>query len=254
MAANDPARRNYQVAADSEAGTIEHKREHVHAHYARWCPYMQHFCKAWSMFGKEVDDRSIDKYLACCQETTETIREALQGGFLDADHIAHLNASLEFFEATMVQMQFCQDRARRTKEEREREEEREIALCERLQQQTDDDFWEEYDRCMGQSPDPLERKVHMEERARRKLKQQQESRQGSWKDQPMMEGEDPRASQEERSRHNDMKDWQAQRWLSRSALQRMIQEMVEEGAGQSEKTVMSGNEPPSVHLHDAINF
>jgi hypothetical protein len=96
----------------------------------------------------------------------------------------------------MVQMQFCQDRARRTKEEREREEEREIALRERLQQQTDDDFWDEHDKCMSQSPDPLERKVRMEERARRKLKQQQESRRGSWRDQPMMEGEDPRVSQE----------------------------------------------------------
>ena len=125
LAASDPSRTNYQVAADREADTIDHKREQVRAHYARWCPYMQHFCEAWSMFGNEVDDRSIDEYLACCRETTETIREAFLGGFLNADHIAHLNASLEFFEATMVQMQFCQDRARRTKEEREREEERE---------------------------------------------------------------------------------------------------------------------------------
>jgi hypothetical protein len=57
MAVSDPSRVNYQVAADAEADTIEHKREQVRAHYARWCPYMQRFCEAWSMFGKEVDDR-----------------------------------------------------------------------------------------------------------------------------------------------------------------------------------------------------
>ena len=72
----------------------------------------------------------------------ETIHESLQGGFLSENYIAHLNAGMEFFEGTIGQMQFCQDRARRTKEEREREEEKEIALRERLQQQTDDDFWD----------------------------------------------------------------------------------------------------------------
>jgi hypothetical protein len=49
-----------------------------------------------------------------------------------------------------------------------------------------------------------------------------------------------------------MNDWQAERLLSRSALQRMVQEMIEEGADQYEKTVMSGNGQPHVHLHDAI--
>jgi hypothetical protein len=124
MAVSDPSRMNYQVAADAEADTIEHKREQVRAHYARWCPYMQRFCEAWSMSGKEVDDCSTDDYLACCRETMETIHEALQGGILSENYIAHLNASMEFFEGTIRQMQFCQDRARRTKEEREREEER----------------------------------------------------------------------------------------------------------------------------------
>jgi hypothetical protein len=137
-------------------------------------------------------------------------------------------------------MQLCQDQARRTQEEREKGEGEEIALREKLQQQNDEDFWDEYDRCINQSLAAWERKVRMEERAKRKLKQQRELHQGSWTDQSMMESDDLQASQEERSKQGDLNDWQAQRLLSRTALQRMIQVMIEEGADQSEKTVISG--------------
>jgi hypothetical protein len=88
-------------------------------------------------------------------------------------------------------------------EEREREEEREVALREQLRQQSDDDFGEEYDRRISRLPDPLERKVLLEERLRRKTKQDKESRQGCWRNQPAMAGEDPQTNQKERSRQSN---------------------------------------------------
>ena len=204
MAADDPSRRRHQTAADTEADATEYKRDGVLKQYAVWCPYMQQFCEALSLFEKDIDDCSADDYLKCCRETMEAIDEALHGAFLGEGHVAHLKSSAEFLEGMIRYLRFHQERARRTKEEREREVDREAALRERLRQQSNDDFWEEYDRRMARSPDPLERKVLLEERMRRKTKQDQESRQGSWRNQPAMAGEDPQTNQEERSRQNDM--------------------------------------------------
>ena len=172
MAPNNSSRSRYQTAADAEASSMEYKLEQVKEHYAHWCPYMQLFCEAWYHVGSEVEARSIEDYLTCCRETQETIREALHAGFLNESRTKHLRDSLQFFEDTVAQMQLCQDQARRTKEEREKEEEKEIALREKLQQQNDEDFWDEYDRCIDQSLASWERKVRMEECARRMLKQQ----------------------------------------------------------------------------------
>ena len=86
---------------------------------------------------------------------------------------------------------------------------------------------------------------------RRKTKQDQESRQGSWRNQPAMAGEDAQTNQEKRSRQNDINDWQAQRLLSRSMLQQIVQELIDEEASRPEKTIASGDEQLRVQLHNA---
>ena len=111
---------------------------------------MQHFCEAWSEFGAEVEDRSLEEYLSCCQENVATARETLQGGILNEGYTAHLRGNMEYLEDVIGQIQSRQEQAQRTKEEREREEEKEIALREELRQQNDEDFWEEHDRRIGE--------------------------------------------------------------------------------------------------------
>ena len=98
MAADDPARRRYQTAADTEADATEYKLEGVLKQYAAWCPYMQQFCEALSLFEKDIDDRSVDDYLKCCRETRETISDALRAKFLGDGHAAHVKESAEFLE------------------------------------------------------------------------------------------------------------------------------------------------------------
>ena len=242
VAADSTARQRYQTAADNEAGTTDEKRRKVLKQYAECCPYVQQFCEALFVFEKDIDDRSIDDYLECCKETMEAINETLRGAFLSEGHIIHMKSSAEFLEGMIRHLRHHQECARKTKEECEREEEREVALREQLRQQSDDDFWEEYDRRISRLPDPLERKVLLEERLRRKTKQDKESRQGSWRNQPAMAGEDPQTNQEERSRQNDINDWQAQRLLSRSALRQIVQELIDEGVNNPEKTIASGRQ------------
>jgi len=50
----------------------------------------------------------------------------------------------------------------------------------------------------------------------------------------------------------DANDWQAQRLQTRTALQQMVREMIDEASEKSEKTVVSGHEQPQLQLHDAI--
>ena len=92
------------------------------------------------------------------------------------------------------------------------------------------------------SLDLWERKVRMDQRARRKLKQQQDLRAKSGGDGPAPEGDDPLAKSESRSKQEDIDDWQAQRLLSRNTLRQMIQEVIDDGTDQSERTCVSVNE------------
>jgi hypothetical protein len=114
MGADDPLKRRYQTAADTEADATEYKREGVLKQYAVWCPYMQQFCEALSLFEKDIDDRSVDDYLKCCRETRETISDALHAKFLGDSHATHLKESAEFLEGMIRYLQFHQERARST--------------------------------------------------------------------------------------------------------------------------------------------
>ena len=87
--------------------------------------------------------------------------------------------------------------------------------------QSNEDFWEEYDNLSSESLDPIERKVLLEERTRRKAGRAQESLQEFWREKPAMAEEDGQETQEERSKRRDMTDWQAQRLLSRSMLRQV---------------------------------
>jgi hypothetical protein len=183
-----PAERKiYQDAVDSESSILQDKRNAILQHYAVWCPYVQQFCEALHSFHEEIDERSIDEFIECCKQTAKTIQGLLQGVKMTEAHEDHLRGSMEFLEGMVAVLRGRQERARKTKENRERDEEKEAAFREQIVCKSDEDFWDEYDRLRAQSLDPIEQKVLLEERTRRKAKQVQKSQQESWRDKPAMD-------------------------------------------------------------------
>jgi hypothetical protein len=103
LARHDGRRRELQEAANFEEATLGHKLERVKTEYTRWYPYVRAFCEGWSLYADAVEESLIERYLACCRETHETIREVLQAGFLDRDHVEYLNTNLQSLEDTEIQ-------------------------------------------------------------------------------------------------------------------------------------------------------
>ena len=144
------------------------------------------------------------------------------------------------------------ENARKTKEDRGRDEEKEAAFRDQVRCKSDEDFWDEYDRLRAQLLDPIEQKVLLEERTRRKAKQVQKSSQESWRDKPAMDDEEQK-TQEENLKQRDINDWQAQRLLSRSMLRQIMQEMVDEEMRDPDRTALSGHQDGDwqFQLHNA---
>jgi hypothetical protein len=97
-----------------------------------------------------------------------------------------MKGSADFLEGLVEVLRGRQEHARKTQEERERDEEREAILREQIMHQSNEDFWEECDKLSSESLDPIERKVLLEERTRRKAGRAQESLQESWREKPAM--------------------------------------------------------------------
>jgi hypothetical protein len=141
-------------------------------------------------------------------------------------------------------MRLGQDQVRRSKEERKREEEQESTLREELLKQSDEDFWEEYDRRSGRDLAIWERKLLTEEKMKRKLKQQ--------RTQSEVQDGDGLMEEPPKSHIVSEADWQAQRLHAHDALQQMLQEEIDEASEQSERTVISGAEQPQLQLQDVM--
>jgi hypothetical protein len=245
-------RQRCQAAADNESSVLQDKHNAVFKQYAAWCSYLQQFCAALQLFHEMIDDRSMEGFLECCEQTTQTIKGLLSGVTLSEAHEAHMRYSAEFLDGLIEVLRGRQEHARKTQEERERDEEREAILRERIVHQSNEDFWEEYDKLSSESLDPIERKVLLEERTRRKAGRAQGSLQESWREKPAMAEEDEQGTQEERSKRRDMNDWQAQRLLSRSMLRQIMQELVEEELRDSKGTILTGQqvEEPQLQLQN----
>jgi hypothetical protein len=214
MARHDLRRRELQEAASNEEAALGHNLERVRIEYARWYPYVRVFCEGWSLYADEVEENLIGGYLVCCRETQETIREVLQAGFLNRDHVEYLNTNLQSLEDMEIQMRLHQEQMRRSKEVRQKEEEQENALREEFLQQSDEDFWEEYDRRSGRDLAAWERKLLTEEKLKRKLRQQRMQSEKQDCDESTVEVSKLRVVNEA--------DWQSQRLQAHEALQQML--------------------------------
>jgi hypothetical protein len=113
------------------------------------------------------------------------------------------------------QIHLRQERAQRTREQ----EGKAIELRELLRQQSDEDFWEEHENGIEGKMEKWEYNVRMDERARRKLKQQQRLQLRTSDEEIMSE---PLSTGQEITQE-DITGWQAQRLSSRDSLRQMLQ-------------------------------
>jgi hypothetical protein len=193
--AHNPEGKRYQAAAENEKVVKDDKYRNIFREYAEWCPYLQQFCEALLMFGEDVADKSIVVYMTCCEQTMKVIDRLTKELNLNADHKEYLRERHEVLEQMTVTLLARHQRASKALEELEKEQEKEGLLRERLERKSDDDFWEECDRLSSEALDPLERRVLLEERERRKALKAQGATRDSWRGMPAMtesDGQGPR--------------------------------------------------------------